>query len=84
LKLALQVEPQLIPLGLEVTVPVPMPALVTVTVSVTSTKLAVTVVAPLTVTMQVVAEPLQALPDHPMNVDPVAAVAVRVIIVPLA
>ena len=64
--------------------PVPTPAFVTVTTSGTSMKLAVTEVGPLTETRQVVLMPLQTPPDQPVNVDPDAAVAVSVVIAPLA
>lgn len=82
LKLAEQVAPQLIPAGELLTVPVPVPALVTVN-SRTGTKLAVTVLVTFVVTEQVVAVPVQA-PDQPLNLEPDAAVAVKVTLAVLA
>jgi len=77
LKGALHVAPQLMPEGAEVTVPWPAPAFVTVSVCVTSSKVAVTVVALLMVTLQGSVPTQPATPDHPVNVDPGDAVAVR-------
>jgi hypothetical protein len=74
-KLALQVAPQLIPAGELVTVPAPVPDLVTVN-NLTGTKPAVTVLAVLMVTVQVLAVPVQA-PDQPLKVEPVVAAAVN-------
>lgn len=82
LKLAEQVEPQLMPVGELVTVPEPVPVLVTVN-SRTGTKLAVAVLATFVVTEQVVAVPVQA-PDQPLNFEPDAAVAVKVTLAVLA
>jgi hypothetical protein len=82
-KLALHVVPQLIPAGVLVTVPVPLPDSVTVNVSLLATDAAKVAVAerlPLTVTVQVPV-PLHA-PDHPVNVELAAGVAVRVTLVP--
>jgi hypothetical protein len=74
---ASQVAPQSIPAGCEVTEPAPAPARATVSVCVViAVNSAVTIRASLTVTVQA-AVPVQA-PDHPTNVDPAIAVAVRV------
>src|SRR5450755_2440839 len=81
LKLALQVVPQLIPVGLLVTVPVPVPALVTLNLKTTALNVAVTDFAALIVTLQVPV-PVQA-PLQPANVDPAATLAVSVTTVPL-
>ena len=80
MKAALQVEPQLIPLGLLVTVP--LPDFVTVNVLVVRAKVAVTAFAAVILTVQVVAVPVQA-PDHPENAELADAAAVRVTEVPL-
>src|SRR6266550_3954752 len=76
-KLAEQVAPQVIPAGELVTVPLPVPALLTV-----SAKVAVTVVAAKTVTVQAPV-PEQPPPLQPLKVEPAAAVAVSVTAVPL-
>jgi hypothetical protein len=84
-KLALQVAPQLMPAGDEVTVPVPVPALVTVRVWLVLPavlNVAVTDCAADIVTVQVLV-PVQA-PLHPANVEPLAAEAVKVTAAPLA
>jgi hypothetical protein len=76
------VEPQLIPLGVDVTVPLPMPVLLTVSVKRSSVKVAVTDRDVLIVTPQT--PPLAV--SHPLqlsNVDPAAADALRVNAVPL-
>src|SRR5262245_45020463 len=78
---ALQVFPQLMPAGLLVTVPAPPPAFVTVRVEGTALKVAVTDLFALITTTHV-AVPLHPLPLHPPKVDPVAAVAVKVTVVP--
>jgi hypothetical protein len=78
---ALQVFPQLMPLGLLVTVPVPVPALFTVSVEGTALKVAVTDLFALITTTHVPV-PLHPLPLQPPKVDPVAAVAVKVTVVP--
>jgi hypothetical protein len=70
----------LIPAGLDVTVPVPLPAALTVSVCWSSTKVAVTALSAAIETVQVPA-PLQPPPDHPANVEPVLALAVRVTLV---
>src|SRR5438552_3488354 len=82
-KLAEQVAPQVIPAGALVTVPLPVPAGVTVRVKVCRVKVAVTVVAPETVTTHV------PVPEHPpqlqpVKVEPAAGAAVSVTTVPLA
>jgi len=77
LKLALQVDPQLMPEGADVTVPVPGPALVTVRTCWTMAKLAVTLVALLMVTEHGPVPAQPATPDQPVNDDPAAGVAVR-------
>jgi hypothetical protein len=78
-KLALQVDPQLIPEGLLVTVPVPLPARNTVNTGALwiRLKVAVTCWLALSVSVQVELVPLHA-PVHPAKVELVAAVAVRV------
>src|SRR3984957_16340247 len=81
LKLALQVVPQLIPVGLLVTVPVPVPALVTLNLKTTALNVAVTDFAALIVTLQVPV-PVQA-PLQPANVEPAAALPVSVTTGPL-
>src|SRR5262245_41185767 len=78
---ALQVFPQLMPPGLLVTVPVPPPAFVTVRVEGTALNVAVTDLFALITTTHV-AVPLHPLPPQPPKVDPVAAVAVKVTVVP--
>src|SRR3989442_1350579 len=80
-KLAEQVAPQSIPVGLLVTVPVPMPVVVTLSTKV-GVKVAVTVVAADTVTAHV-PMPLHP-PLHPVKAEPVAGRAVSVTAVPLA
>ncbi len=83
-KPALQVEPQEIPAGLEVTVPrlAPLPALLTDSVYWPSAKVAVTLCAPVMVTTHGPA-PVQA-PDQPVKVAPGMAEADSVTIVPAA
>ena len=73
-------DPQVIPLGLEVTVPVPVPVLVTERVDVFSVNVAATVRAVVMLTVQVPV-PVQA-PVHPAKVEPVPAEAARVTLVP--
>src|SRR5262249_60390339 len=68
-----QVVPQEIPVGALVTVPLPAPALVTVSANDDCTKLAVTEVAAFTVTVQVLAVPVQP-PLQPVKVEPAAGV----------
>jgi hypothetical protein len=68
------------PPELDVTVPAPVPGLLTVTVYWARLKVAVTVVAAVTLTTQVLV-PEQG-PDHPWNVEPVVGVAVKVTDVP--
>jgi len=79
---AIQVGLQEMPTGLLVTVPSPEPALFTVSVNACTAKLAVTVVAALSVTVQVPV-PEQPPPLQPEKLEPAAGVAVRVIAVPL-
>src|SRR2546422_8018414 len=75
LKLAEQLDPQVIPAGLLVTAPPAEPREVTVNVTEIGANVAVTVVAALTVTVQAPV-PLDPPPLHPANADPRAAVAV--------
>ena len=77
-----QVEPQLIPRGFELTVPEPVPDRLTVRVTGSNENVAVTDLACVMVTVQVPV-PEQS-PDHPVKPEPVAGVAVRVTLVPLA
>ena len=83
-KVALQVLPQLMPLGVLVTDPVPVPSLVTVRVLLTTTasNCALTLRAWSMLTVQL-PDPRQA-PDHPTNCEPIAALAVSVTEVPCA
>src|SRR5205823_13880690 len=81
-KLAEQVTPQLIPAGELVTVPLPVPALLTVSAKLGRLKVAVTVVAAMTVTVQAPV-PEHPPPLQPVKVEPAAAVAVSVTAVPL-
>lgn len=73
------VEPdvQLIPAGLLVTVPVPVPAVDTVTAN-PAPKLALTVVAPVSVTVHVAPVPEQPPPLHPAKDSPPVGVSVSV------
>src|SRR5437899_921839 len=81
-KLAEQVAPQLIPAGELVTVPLPVPALLTVSARLGRLKVAVTVVAAETVTVQAPV-PEHPPPLQPVKVEPAAALAVSVTAVPL-
>jgi hypothetical protein len=85
-KSAKQVAPQLMPAGLDATVPVAVPvvARTMVRVFVGSEKVAVTVVAADSVTVQVAVVPEHPPPDHPANTEPVAAAAVRTTLAPEA
>ena len=74
--------PQLIPAGALVTVPLPVPALVSVNAKVWVVKVAVTVVAALMLTTQVLV-PVHA-PLQPLKVEPAAGIAVNVTAVALA
>jgi len=81
-KEVVQAVPQLMPTGVLVTVPLPVPDLVTVSAKDDCTKVAVTVVAALSVTTQVLV-PVQPPPLQPLNVEPVCGDAVRVTTVPI-
>ena len=82
-KLALQVVPQLMPVGDEVTVPAPVPAFVTLSANVdVALKVAVTARAAVIDTVQAPV-PVHA-PLQPVNVEPLAAAADSVTDVPLA
>src|SRR5207244_4111949 len=81
-KLAVHVAPQVIPTGELVTVPLPVPALLTVSAKLGRPKVAVTVVAAETVTVQAPV-PEQPPPLQPVKVEPAAALAVSVTPVPL-
>ena len=75
--------PQLIPAGLDVTVPLAMrPVLLTVSVKLCTAKVAVTDLAALMVTVQLVPETVSQPLQLP-KVDPPAGAAVRVTAVPL-
>jgi hypothetical protein len=80
-KLALHVPGQLMPAGVLVTVPEPVPAVVTDNAKLTRLKVAVTDWAAFIVTVQLPV-PVQAPPLHPAKVEPVAALAVSVTLVP--
>jgi hypothetical protein len=81
LRIVVQVLPQLIPAGLLVTVPVPVPARVTVSVYVViKLKTAVQLISEFIATLPL----LQAVPDQPVNVEPLAGIGVRLTSVPLA
>jgi hypothetical protein len=77
LKEAEQVAPQAIPAGFDVTVPVPDPSLLMVSVTCGAAKVAVTAASPAVRLTEQVPVPEHPPPDHPVNVEPVAAVAVR-------
>src|SRR3989449_785364 len=81
-KLAEQVAPQVIPAGALVTVPLPVPAGVTVRVKVCGEKVAVTVVAAETVTVQAPV-PVHPPPLQPVKIEPAAGAAASVTPVPL-
>src|SRR5438034_394155 len=80
---AAQVVPQAMPAGALVMVPLPTPALLRVSVKDGRAKVAVTVCAAFTVTVQV-AVPEQPPPLQPEKVEPAAGAAVKVTGVPLA
>src|SRR5439155_1364275 len=82
-KLAVHVAPQVIPAGELLAVPLPVPALLTVSATVGRLKVAVTVVAAETVTTHVPV-PEQPPPLQPLKVEPAAALAVNVTLVPPA
>ena len=77
-KLPLQVEPQLMPAGAEVTVPAPAPVLETVSVRMSMTNVAVTFVGLLGMVTTHWPLPEQPAPDQPWNTHPVGALAVSV------
>jgi hypothetical protein len=80
-KLSLQIDPQLMPVGNEVTVPVPAPAFVTVRSYVPAVpNVAVTLRAALIVTVQLPVP--EHAPLHPPKLEPEAGVAVNVTTVP--
>jgi hypothetical protein len=72
-------DPQAIPLGLLAIEPLPAPALATVTGTVWN--VAVTLFAPLIVTVHVGVVPVQA-PDQPVKADRALALAVSITMVP--
>ena len=76
-----QVTPQLMPAGAEVTVPAPLPAGATVKLNNCKVNVAVTDVAALTVTTQVPV-PLQPPPDQPVKLEPADGAAVKVTTLP--
>jgi hypothetical protein len=80
---SVQSVPQEMPAGDEVTVPEPAPDFVTMRVYRLAVKVAVTVVADVTVTTQV-PTPEQPPPDQPPKVEPPAAAAVSVTLAPWA
>src|SRR5439155_19294799 len=82
LKLAEQLDPQVIPAGLLVTTPAAEPRVVTVSVTEIGANVAMTVVAAVSVSVQVPV-PLHPPPLHPAKTDPAAAVGVSVTVVPL-
>jgi hypothetical protein len=80
LRVVVHVLPQVIPVGLLVTVPVPVPTRVTVSVYfVIKLNTAVQLMSAFIVTLPLV----QAVPDQPAKVEPLAGVAVRLTRVPL-
>jgi len=80
-KVVEHVAPQVIPAGLDVTEPEPLPLLETFTLNVCRVNWAVTEVAAVIDTTQVPVPP-QPPPDHPVKLEPVEGVAVRVTEVP--
>src|SRR2546430_1615943 len=79
---AAHVAPQSIPAGAELTVPLPVPDLPTVRANCCTLNVAVTVVAAVSVTVQV-SVPEQPPPLQPVKVEPALGVAVSVTPVPL-
>ena len=77
-----QVDPQLIPAGLDVTVPPPSPLLVTVSEKNCRLNVAVTDFAALIATVQVAPE-TELHPVQPPKIEPAVAAAVNVTVVPL-
>lgn len=80
--MAVQVAPQAMPAGAELTVPLPVPALVTVTGKLSTVNMAVTLRAVLMVTLQVPV-PVQAPPQLAKR-EPVAASGVKLTELPTA
>jgi hypothetical protein len=76
-----QSRPQSMPVGADLTVPVPAPAFAIASVNCWSVNGAVTVTSSSTVTTHGPV-PMQPPPDQPLNVEPVAGVAVSVTAVP--
>ena len=84
LKLALQVDPQLIPAGLLVMVPAPVPARETLKTGSGTTALKVAVTDAFAVRVRLHGLVPEQAPDQPLKVNPAAGVAVSVTLVPLA
>ena len=75
--MCVQVVPQVIPAGFDVTDPVPFPVLLTVSKGVVSVNVAVTLLAVVIETVHVALVPVQPPPDQPAKVEPVPGEAVR-------
>jgi hypothetical protein len=78
LKLAEQVKPQSMPVGMLVTVPLPLPAAITVRIYVFRVKVAVTVVSAVKGTVQVPVPGHPVTPVQPVKLEPTVAIAVNV------